>query len=190
MNVSASKSQDHSIEKLAQNTGGAQKPAEFLSSPAACSRALYASKLTHVSTFRVGNLTLGIDVLRVQEVIRSQQMTQVPLAPKVVKGLINLRGQIVPAIDMRERLGMEGSLEIVPMNVIVRTDEAAVSLIVDDIGDVLEVDSANIEGVPETMSPEIAGMVQSIYKLKTGLLLLLDVDKAIDLAGADAQKPA
>ena len=75
-----------------------------------------------------------------QEVIRHQAMTRVPLAPKLIGGLINLRGQIVTAIDLRLRLGLpERRPGQLPMNVVVRSEDGAVSLLVDEIGDVLEV---------------------------------------------------
>src|SRR5580698_9899881 len=89
------------------------------------------------STLFVADLFFGVDVLRVQEVLRFQEMTRVPQAPGVIEGLINLRGQIVTAIDMRRRLGLplrgEGHA---PMNMVVRTEDGAVSLLVDEIGDV------------------------------------------------------
>lgn len=73
-------------------------------------------------TFHLDSLFLGIEVLRVQEVIRAQPMTHVPLAPPAVKGLINLRGQIVTAIDLRDRFGLPPlPSEQAPMNVVVRT---------------------------------------------------------------------
>src|SRR5271166_5637497 len=95
------------------------------------------------STFFVADLFFGVDVLNVQEVLRFQPMTPVPQAPGVIEGLINLRGQIVTAIDMRRRLRLppRGG-EQMPMNMVVRTGEGAVSLLVDEIGDVLDVDEA------------------------------------------------
>src|SRR5438132_562711 len=91
------------------------------------------------ATFFLESLFLGVEVLKVQEVIRYQEMTRVPLAPAMIQGLINLRGQIVTAIDLRRRLQLpprtDGRL---PMNVVVRTDDGPVSLLVDSIGDVVE----------------------------------------------------
>ena len=97
------------------------------------------------STFFVADLFFGVDVLCVQEVLRFQQMTRVPQAPEVIEGLINLRGQIVTAIDMRRRLRLPPRAgEKTPMNMVVRTEDGAVSLLVDEIGDVLDVDPATI----------------------------------------------
>ncbi len=89
-------------------------------------------------TFKLDELVFGVDVRLVQEVIKYQAMTEVPLASKVVRGLINLRGQIVTAIDLRRRLELKDSpSDRPPMNVVIRTDDEAVSLLVDEIGDVI-----------------------------------------------------
>lgn len=133
-------------------------------------------------TFALGDLLFGVDVLGVQEVIRFQQMTPVPLTSDVVRGLINLRGQIVTAIDVRARFGLPPRTgDDLPMNVVVRTDEGVVSLLVDEIGDVLEVDEAAFERVPETLLGTIREHVRGVYKLDVGLLLLLDAERVTNL---------
>jgi purine-binding chemotaxis protein CheW len=133
-------------------------------------------------TFTVDGILLGVDVLDVQEVIRHHAMTKVPLAPPVVRGLINLRGQIVTAIDLRSRLGLRsrpaGEL---PMNVVVRTEEGAVSLLVDEIGDVLEIDDDSFEKPPETLKGPARELIGRVSKLNGRLLLALDVKRAVDL---------
>jgi purine-binding chemotaxis protein CheW len=110
-------------------------------------------------------------------------MTAVPLAPKMVHGLINLRGQIVTAIDLRSRLEMpplaEGQL---PMNVVVRTEDGAVSLLVDEIGDVIEIDGDNFEPPPETLHGVARDLVDGVYKLKERLLLLLNTPKTVNFS--------
>src|SRR3954454_19123499 len=103
-------------------------------------------------TFTVDGHYFGVDVLRVQEVIRYQEMTRVPLAAPMVRGLINLRGQIVTAIDLRRRLEFEDRpADQLPLNVVVQTDDGAVSLLVDEIGDVLEIPEQAFEPPPETL---------------------------------------
>src|SRR5579863_3440533 len=103
-------------------------------------------------TFYVDRQFFGVPVQQVQEVIRYQEMTRVPLVPQVIRGLINLRGQIVTAIDLRRRLGMaERPADQLPMNVVVRTDDGALSLLVDEIGDVIEVEESSFEPPPETL---------------------------------------
>ena len=87
-------------------------------------------------TFYVDRQFFGVPVQQVQEVIRYQEMTRVPLVPRVIRGLINLRGQIVVAIDLRRRLDApERPEDQLPMNVVVRTPDGALSLLVDEIGD-------------------------------------------------------
>lgn len=133
-------------------------------------------------TFYLDNLFLGVEVLRVQEVIRYQEMTRVPLASEVIKGLINLRGQIVTAIDLRRQLELqERTQDKQPMNVVIRTDDGVVSLLVDEIGDVLEVNDEQFEHPPETLSGTARALVRGVYKLKDQLLLILDADKAMAL---------
>lgn len=131
-------------------------------------------------SFFVGDLCFGVEVQLVQEVIRYQEMTKVPLAAPEVGGLINLRGQIVTALDMRRRLGLaDRAAGKLPMNVVIRTDDAAVSLLVDDIGDVLELQSDTYENPPETLSGATRELVRGVHKLKDRLLLTLDAARAV-----------
>lgn len=144
------------------------------------------SESNQFCTFHLGDLFFGVEVEMVQEVIRYQDMTPVPLASRVIRGLINLRGQIVTAIDMRRRFEMpdlpDGEL---PMNVVVRTEEGALSLLVDEIGDVLELDEDYFEAPPATLTGIARELVRGVYKLDGHLLLLLDTHAAIDV-GNDA----
>jgi purine-binding chemotaxis protein CheW len=138
-------------------------------------------------TFIVDGLFFGVEVHKVQEVIRYQDMTPVPLAPPVVNGLINLRGQIVLAIDLRRALGLSSRPSgHLPMNVVVRTDDGVVSLLVDEIGDVLNVDPETFERPPETLSSTKCELISGIYKLKDRLLLIMDTEKAVSLSGMAA----
>jgi purine-binding chemotaxis protein CheW len=143
------------------------------------------------ATFFVDGLFFGIDVLQVQEVLRYQEMTSVPLAPEVIEGLINLRGQIVTAVDMRRRLKLPPRAEgTTPMNTVVRSEEgAAVSLLVDEIGDVVEVDAGDFEPPPDNVNPEARELLTGVYKLKDRLLLILDTEKTIDIGVAQAARP-
>jgi purine-binding chemotaxis protein CheW len=135
-----------------------------------------------LATFVVDNLFFGIDVLRVQEVVRFQDMTPVPLAPGVVQGLINLRGQIVTALEMRRRLGLAPrGPETLPANLVVRTDDGAASLLVDEIGDVIEVDESVFDTIPPNVAPEMRELIRGVYKLKDRLLLALDPDRTLAL---------
>ena len=136
-------------------------------------------------TFFINGLFFGIEVLKVQEVIRYQEMTRVPLAPNMIQGLINLRGQIVTAIDLRRRLELPARGEDqLPMNVVVRTDDGAVSLLVDEIGDVVEIQDDVRERPPETLRGVARELVTGVYKLKERLLLVLDTEKTVTLTAA------
>ena len=131
-------------------------------------------------TFFLDELFFGVNVLDVQEVITFQPVTLVPLASRVVSGLINLRGQIVTAIDLRRRLELDDREEgIPPMNVVVRTDHGLVSLLVDDIGDVLEVSGDTFEPPPPTMKGVARELIAGVHKLDGHLLLLLDMPKVV-----------
>jgi purine-binding chemotaxis protein CheW len=137
------------------------------------------------STFFVADLFFGVDVLNVQEVLRFQQMTPVPQAPRVIEGLINLRGQIVTAIDMRRRLGLPPRAgDKSPMNMVVRTSDGAVSLLVDEIGDVLDMDAATYERPPENLDPAAREIIRGVYKLEGRLLLVLDAERTAELTAS------
>ena len=131
-------------------------------------------------TFFVSNLFFGVNVLNVQEVLRYQNMTPVPQAMKTIKGLINLRGEIVTAVDLRRCLQLhdrgEGEL---PVNVIVRGEDSAVSLLADAIEDVIEVSQETFEPPPETLSPVAREIVDGVYKLDSRLLLVVSVERLL-----------
>jgi purine-binding chemotaxis protein CheW len=133
-----------------------------------------------IATFTVGDLLLGVDVESVQEVIGHQDITRVPLAPYGSTGLINLRGEVVTAIDMRSRFGFEPRPDAVrPMNVVVRVDNESVSLLVDAIGDVVEVSEAQFEEPPQTVSGVGRELIRGAYKLDAGLVLALYVARSV-----------
>lgn len=137
------------------------------------------------ATFVVDGLFFGVEATRVQEVIRYQEMTPVPLAPTTVAGLINLRGEIVTAVDLRERLGLPARSEgRLPMNVVLTTEGGAVSLLVDEIGDVLDVDGDTFEAPPETLRGVARELIRGAHKLDDHLLLLLDTERAIEVQTA------
>lgn len=136
-------------------------------------------------TFFLDKLLFGVELKGVQEVIRSLDMTKVPLAPGVVSGLINLRGQIVTAVDLRRRLELETAPPgMLSMNVVVRSEDGAVSLLVDDIGDVVEVQETSFEPPPETLRSSVRSMILGVHKLDDRLMHVLDVEKACHMADA------
>lgn len=141
-------------------------------------------------TFFLENQCFGVPVEQVQEVIRYQEMTRVPLGPEVVSGLINLRGQIVMAIDLRRRLSMKVRNESqLPMNVVVRTEDGAVSFLVDEIGDVIEVERDTLEPPPETLRGPTRSMITGVYKLPNRLLLELNIASTITIVNPRKESP-
>ena len=131
-------------------------------------------------TFVLDGLYFGIEVVAVQEVLRYQEMTRVPQAPAMVRGLINLRGQIVTAIDLRRRLEMAPlPADRLPMNIVVRTEDGPVSFLVDEIGDVVEVDDEAFESPPSHLTGLARDVTRGVYKLDHRLLLALDTQRLL-----------
>jgi purine-binding chemotaxis protein CheW len=145
--------------------------------------------VNQLSTFHVGKYLFGVDVSLVQEVVRLQQMTPVPLAPPEIAGLINLRGEVLTAIDMRVRLGPSAA-ELgadddparEPVNVVVRMDDEPVSLLVDEIAGVLEVSPVPFEQTPSTVDERVRDLLLGAYTLPDRLLLALNAKRVLDVA--------
>ena len=133
------------------------------------------------ATFRVAGMLMGVHLRDVQELMRCQEMATVPLAPAAVEGLINLRGQIVTALNMRRVLGIEDLIdtEHPRMNIIVRSQGSTVSLLVDEICDVLDVPSAASTRPPENLLAAQRSLLSAVYQLDSGLLLALDTEQVI-----------
>ncbi|HTQ06613.1 MAG TPA: chemotaxis protein CheW [Polyangiaceae bacterium] len=133
-------------------------------------------------TFELDGLYLGLEARKVQEVLRYQPVTGVPLAPFPVRGLMNMRGQIVLVIDLRRRLDLPEAPEHVrPVNVLVRGGDGLASLLVDRVGDVLELAPEAFEPVPDTLSGTARSLLRGAYQLPDRLLLELDAEQAIAL---------
>lgn len=136
-------------------------------------------------TFWVGDLFFGVAVEEVQEVLRHQPMTPVPRADSAVTGLINLRGQIVTAVDLRVRLGLPARPDDqLPMNVIVRSRGDVVSLLVDDIGDVIDTAGVDAQPTPANLPHLVQDLVAGVRPLADSILLILDPHCAVDLSTA------
>ena len=141
-----------------------------------------SNKTQQYCTFTVDQFFFGVRVTQVQEVVRHQALTRVPLAAHAVRGLINLRGQIITAIDLRRRLALpDRQTNQPPMNVLLHSSDGAVSLLVDQIEDVLEVGDETIEAPPETMQGPARQLISGASKQKQRLLLILDTAKTVEL---------
>ncbi len=135
-------------------------------------------------TFTVADLHLGVRVQDVQEVLRHQEMSSAPAAPGAVRGLLNLRGQIVTAIDLRHRLGLPPRPDTGDgaMNVVIRSRGEIVSLLVDDIGEVIDTEGVPVEAVPATVPAAVRDAVTGVLALPDHILLVLDAVRAGDVS--------
>ena len=148
-----------------------------------------STTLNQLCTFRLGPLYLGINVTEVREVLLQADVTSVPHADEVIEGLINLRGQIATCIDLRRRLGLEArDPEMVPIHVVTMTDGEPVTLLVDAVGDVVDVDPDSYETPPTTMDPDTRELILGAYKLESELLLVLDLGKVTHVGAGGANK--
>jgi purine-binding chemotaxis protein CheW len=130
---------------------------------------------------RVGHLLVGVEVDAVQEVTSTAELTTVPLAPPMVSGLLNLRGQIVTAIDLRRSLQLEerpaGER---PISLILRAEGGSIGLLVDAVGDVLNVGEDDFEMPPATLRGHLRELITGAYKLDHGLLLVLNTRRIVE----------
>jgi purine-binding chemotaxis protein CheW len=134
-----------------------------------------------ISTFRVDGELFGVDALLVQEVSRYLELTPVPMAPRTVGGVMNLRGEVVTALDLRRLLGRPDRAEGQhPMNVVLRNEGGSVSLLVDDIESVEDVEDEAFEPIPDTVTGAAREFLSGAYKMPDGLLLTLDVQRVLD----------
>jgi purine-binding chemotaxis protein CheW len=160
-----------------------------VSAATASSRTTSPATSGQLATFRLDGDLYGVEVEHVQEVLKSQGLTRVPLAPPAVAGLINLRGQVVTAIELRERLGRpprpEGTDAVV---IVVRLHGEAVSLLVDSIADVVDVDAADFESPPDTLDGQARELIRGAYKLDGQLLLMLDMRQLLVVGEALASR--
>ena len=141
-----------------------------------------------ICTFTLDEHYFGVPVEKVQEIVYSREMTRVPLAHPAVRGLVNLRGQLLTTIDLRCRLnlgeatgGPQATGDRRQVNVVLRSQDGIVALLVDAMGDVLELDETLFETPPETLDPFIRRLIEGVYKLDERLLLILDTENTVDL---------
>jgi purine-binding chemotaxis protein CheW len=128
------------------------------------------------TTFYICDQLYGIDVMQVQEVTQTLPITTIRLAPNYVKGLINLRGQIATAIGVRELFGLKSNEEE-SMTVVCRVDGNLLSLLVDRIGDVVEVQESEFEATPETVDDSVKMFMEGVYRIEGSILSVLGMDR-------------
>jgi purine-binding chemotaxis protein CheW len=138
-------------------------------------------------TVTVANQVFGIPVLLVRDVLRAQKLTPIPLATIEVAGVLNLRGRIVTAIDVRRRLGLPPRPDAeAGMSVVVEHHGEPYSLMVDSVGEVLTLSKQDYEHNPATLAPEWRQISAGIYRLDDQLLVVADVDRLLDFTGERA----
>jgi len=132
------------------------------------------------ASFQVGDLLLGIDIRQVQEINRNLQITPVPHAPEAVRGVINLRGEVVTVIDLRTVLGLE-NLEFnrSTRNVILKQGGEQIGLLVDSVAEVITCQATDIDPLPENLGGRESTCFSGVYKLPHGLLVLLNVAETL-----------
>jgi len=135
-------------------------------------------------TFALDGHLFGVPVQTVQEVLRQQETTPVPLSAPEIGGLLNLRGQIVTVVDLRVKLDLPRRHLDSAVNVVVRTADGVVSLLVDEIGDVLEPSDTSFEAPPATVPAAVRALITAVCKLDDQLMLVLDTDLAVTTRSA------
>ncbi len=137
-------------------------------------------ELLQLVGFKIGEEEFAVDILRVQEIIKMIMMTKVPNTPEYVKGVINLRGRIIPVIDLRKRLGLkEKEADQNSRIIVVEIEENTIGFIVDEVSEVLRIPQSIIEPPPSMVGDVNANFITAVAKLENRLLILLDLEKIL-----------
>jgi len=143
-------------------------------------------QFTEYVTFTTAGQVFGLPIERVQEVFRPARITRVPLAAAQIAGVLNLRGRIVTAVDMRSRLDLHvRDAGVAPMAIGIESGAESFGLLVDALGEVLKLPDAEREANPINLDRKLARVAAGVYRLDGQLLVVLDVDRVLDL-GAEA----
>jgi purine-binding chemotaxis protein CheW len=136
-------------------------------------------------TFYLDHLLFGVDSQKIQEVVTYRDLRPVPLAPPVVSGLMNLRGQVVVALELRRQLELpERPAEMTPICLVVRSASGTVCLLADEVGNVVDVEDETFEPSPETLSARLRSVILGVHKLEHQLMHVLDTDQACEIRTA------
>ncbi|MBI5809695.1 MAG: chemotaxis protein CheW [Deltaproteobacteria bacterium] len=144
------------------------------------SRELDSKKVLQLVTFRLGNEEYSLDILKVQEIIRHMNLTRVPKAPEFVDGVINLRGKVIPVLDLRKRFGLVNNEKTEATRIIVvDIDDKTVGLKVDAVSEVLRLPSDTVEPPPSIVTDVESDYIKGVGKMEGRLIILLDVSKIL-----------
>lgn len=136
--------------------------------------------LLQLVTFHIGDEEFGVEILKVQEIIRMMGITRVPKAPVFVEGVINLRGKVIPIIDLRKRFGMTAQEHDKHTRIIViEINNVIVGFVVDSVSEVLRIPSSTVEAPPAIISGIESEYISGVGKLADRLLILLDLDRLL-----------
>lgn len=139
-----------------------------------------SGSLLQLVTFTISHEEFGLDILRVQEIIRTMEITRVPRAPEFVEGVINLRGKVIPIIDLRRRFGMESKKHDSHTRIIVvEIHSMVVGFVVDSVSEVLRISSSTVEPPPAVVAGVESEYISGVGKLQDRLLILIDLDKLL-----------
>ncbi len=138
------------------------------------------AELMQLVTFSIGEEEFGVDILKVQEIIRTMEITKVPRAPQFVEGVINLRGKVIPIIDLRRRFGLEARGHDKNTRIIViEINNMIVGFVVDSVSEVLRIPFSTVEPPPPVVSGTESEYISGVGKLEDRLLILLDLDRLL-----------
>ena len=138
------------------------------------------AELMQLVTFSIGEEEFGVDILKVQEIIRMMEITKVPRAPDFVEGVINLRGKVIPILDLRKRFGLVTRDHDKHTRIIViEISNMIVGFVVDSVSEVLRIPSNTVEPPPPVVSGLESEYISGVGKLADRLLILLDLDRLL-----------
>jgi purine-binding chemotaxis protein CheW len=138
------------------------------------------AELMQLVTFSIGDEEFGVDILKVQEIIRMMEITKVPRAPEFVEGVINLRGKVIPIIDLRRRFGLSTRGHDKHTRIIViEINNMIVGFVVDSVSEVLRIPFSTVEPPPPVVSGMESEYISGVGKLEDRLLILLDLDRLL-----------
>lgn len=137
-------------------------------------------ELMQLVTFSIGEEEFGVDILKVQEIIRTMEITKVPKAPVFVEGVINLRGKVIPIIDLRRRFGLSSKEHDKHTRIIViEINNMIVGFVVDSVSEVLRIPAGTVEPPPAVVAGMESEYISGVGKLEDRLLILLDLDRLL-----------
>jgi len=138
-------------------------------------------------TFKLGEEEFGIEILKVQEIIQLQKITKVPRAPQFVRGVINLRGKVIPVVELRRKFGMEQQEDtdktcIIVVRIASENADVTMGIIIDEVKEVLDIDAGNIEETPSFGASIDTDFIMGIGKIGENVKMLLDIDKVLSIS--------